>query len=161
MRRAVFNYHSFEEMIERYNPFGFKYADGRICMFETYAEIYFYALKRLADDFEEGYVDLVLYVCKNTGLSISECESEVQRMRSLWGQKDHRFIDIKDFGEGTRDALKTLIKCLHTITETKFNEAAFDEAFAKFQDYMNVVWTRKAAEEELKEAKKEKNNDIL
>lgn len=142
MRRAIFNFRDFEEMIEKYNPFGFKNENGEICMFETYKDAYKYALRKLGDDMTAGFVDLPLYISKNTGLIIQEAEREAARMRPLWGPRDVQLIDLRNFKDGADSQLKNFIKCLHTITETKFDEASFQEALVWFKGYMDLIWLK-------------------
>lgn len=147
MRRAIFNYKSFEEMIEKYNPFGFKYSDGRICMFEDYKKAYYYAMRKLIDDFEAGYVDIILYLNKNTGLPVADCEKEVARMRSLWGKSDVRLFDLRGFSEETPYLMKNFIKSLHMITETEFDESAYQQAYVDFRNWAAAYWSMKDAKE--------------
>lgn len=146
MRRAIFNYRDFEEMIEKYNPFGFKKENGEICMFETYKEAYIYALRKLGEDFKAGFVDLPLYISKNTGMIIQEAEREAARMRSLWGKNDVMLIDLRTF-HGSDNQLKNFIKCLHLITETKFDETSFQEALVWFKSYMELKWLKEERDE--------------
>lgn len=142
MRRAIFNYRDFEEMIEKYNPFGFKRENGEICIFETYEEAYKYALRKLGDDMTAGFVDLPLYISKNTGLIIQEAEREAARMRPLWGARDIQLIDLHTFKGGADNQLKNFIKCLHVITETQFDERGFQAALVWFKSYMEVKYLK-------------------
>lgn len=150
MNKAVFNYHCFEEMIERYNPFGFKKDNGVIMMFEDYSAAYYYALQKLGTDFKKGVIDVPLYISDRTGLPISEAEHIFDDMKSLLGKEELLDIDLRTF-DGAERRLRDFIKALHTISETKFDEVAFQDAYAKFKQFMELLWLKEEIKDESSE----------
>lgn len=136
MRRVNFSYKDFEEMIEKYNPFGFKQEDGKIEMYVDYGVAYFDCMKKIYEQFPKGLVDLILFLHQATTLPIRDAEREFKRMIPFVGNCE---LIAVDFITPTRESLvremRPIMKALHTITETKFNESYFLQAVDKF-----LVW---------------------
>lgn len=152
MAKKKLVYRDFEEMIEKYNPFGFK-EDGEIQCYLTYEDAYYAAMKKLKELFPRGYVDLPLYITMTTGLPLPDSEREFMRMRPIWGNEQVKLIDINEFSYGTQSDLESFIVSLHQITETKFCKSSFLEAYERFLYYVE----RLNREEELKRKKDEED----
>lgn len=135
MKKSVFKNCDFETLIETHNPFGIKAMDGSIQFFSNYTEVYLYVLNILFHQFGRGYVDLILLVNVLTGLRAGVCEEVFRSMKSIWGTSPERLIEY-DWdcctASGNRDTAD-ILKCLHTITETKYDEQAFTKALELFR----------------------------
>lgn len=127
-------YHSFEEMIEKYNPFGFKEADGEICLFDDYKHAYLDAMQRMFKYFPKGIVDCALYLHYCTGMPYLEAVDESAHLRSHFMIDE--YLDIDYTGQKTKSRMEPFLRMLHEITETKFDKEAFDEAFELFELWM-------------------------
>lgn len=135
MKKEVFNYCDFESLIEQHNPFAIKDTDGKIQFFKSYEEAYLYVLCALNAYFKRGYVDIILLVNILTQLPVRDCEMLFRQMRSLWGENAERMINYDWDTCCSRDSggVTDVMKCLHLITETKFDEQAFDKACNQFR----------------------------
>lgn len=152
-KEQIFAATNFEELMEEHDPFAIKDEKGKIKFFKTYEDVYYFVLMHLFYNNRRGYVDLVLLVSQLTKLTIKESETVVADMHGLWGKEDALIIPmpwIKEFEEQTED-LKNLFKCLHLITETKFNEYDFDSALARAR----LSWIREIAREKMNKKEEE------
>lgn len=130
--KLTYKYKDFEEMIERYNPFGFKDKSGKIGMYPTYKEAYYACLQALYEAFPKGFIDVPLFIHEQTGLPIRDAESEFARMKSYLGDCD--IIKVDWFEERSRlvRELRPFMQAMHLITETKFDENFFLSAVDTF-----------------------------
>lgn len=131
----VFGKLDFAALIEQHNPFGIKGSAGNPLFFDDYEEVYSYVLKVVKDMFPRGYIDLVLLINILTHLNTNECYNVFRGMRGLWGDQAERLIKInwqnaQDYNE-LREGLKILMRSLHVISETPFNDVMFEQAFQK------------------------------
>lgn len=135
MKKDVFKACDFESLIEQHNPFAIKESDGRISFFQDYAEAYLYVLTVLNAYFKKGYVDIIVLVSLLTQLPLRECESLFRQMQWLWGRSAEKLIsyDWDTCCSNTNKDVADIMKCLHLITETKFDEQAFDRACDLFR----------------------------
>ena len=133
-----FNPRSFVDLIERYNPFGFKKEDDDTCLFKNYTECYLYTLKKLYLQFPRGYIDMALFVEKRTHLPYNDSLRVVKGWKTM-GIDEVMLIDFTSDDISTRYQLASIMKALHTISETRFNEALFYEAYALFKNWQEVV----------------------
>lgn len=127
------NLESFEEIMMAYNPFGFKKEDGKVCMFNSYADVYEYTMKKLYEKFPKGYVDLSLFIHEMCGMPLDEAESIVKGFR-IQGVSDVMFqpelwrVD----GMMMSHTLVKIMQALHCITETEFDSMMFQAALDNF-----------------------------
>ena len=142
MMNKWFNPKSFIDLIERFNPFGFKKEDGDTQVFREYKDAYLYALKKLFLQFPRGYIDFTLYIEAQTKLPFAD---SVRVVRS-WKTMDVNEVELIDLRSNDRarylDLMKVM-KCLHTISETKFNEAMFKQALMEFDLWLETVENKK------------------
>lgn len=133
-----FNPKSFVDLIMRYNPFGFKKENGDTCIFKTYTDCYLYALKKLYLQFPRGYIDMALFVEAQTKLPFNDSVRVVKSWKSMDIQET-MLIDFTDEGVVPRYQLSGIMKALHTISETRFNDAMFLEAYQLFKNWQEMV----------------------
>lgn len=119
------------ELIEVYNPFGFKTPDRVIMMFPTYEECYGELLDRLYLQFPR-YVDLVLFCVDNLDMSNMDAVRFIKSWRSFC--IDEQFmIDWKGGGTERDSQLEKVARGMHTLSGTKFNKDMFKMALEKFK----------------------------
>lgn len=131
------NLQSFEDLMMRYNPFGYKQSDGKVCMFNTYYDAYLYTMEQLFIKFPRGYIDMVVFLNDMTQMPYLEC-SEI-----VVGQFGKELSDPVLLPEGwdvnsaaLSFTMMKIIKKLHTITETEYSPTEFQQALAKFYENM-------------------------
>lgn len=131
----IFEAKDFETLIMQHNPFAVKAMDGRIQFFTNYCEVYEYVLNILYCQYPRGYVDLVLLVSDLTRLKVGDCELVFRDMRSIWGETPERMIAYNWDSTDRTDhkGLEEVMKCLHIISGTQFDEEAFAQAMDQFR----------------------------
>lgn len=129
---------SFMDLIENYNPFAFKKEDGDTEIFRTYKDVYLYTLKKLYLMFPRGYCDMCLFVHVRTQLPFTDSCQVVKSFKSM-GVEDVELIDFRTQDLGRKVHLERVMKALHTISETKFNDAMFMEALIDFDVWLETV----------------------
>lgn len=144
---------NFGELMVLHDPFGIKDEKGNIKFFKSYEECYTFVLQHLFAHNRRGYVDIVLLVSQLSKVKLTECKALVDCMRGLWGTDDARMIRMpwhEDFETDYHD-LVMLFKCLHLITESKFDESMFRSAIEK----LHTTWVRIIGSEILNQQKNE------
>lgn len=136
---------SFMDLIERYNPFGYKKEDGETCTFRTYKDAYLYSFKQLYLMFPRGYLDLVLFVSQQTKMPHADSVRIVKTWKSL-EVTDVMLVDLRTNDNARKFDLMRIIKALHTISETRFNEAMFSEALVDFDLWLELEENKKLIE---------------
>lgn len=143
-KKALYEGCDFGALIEKHNPFGVKSTDGNIRLFEDYAEAYLYVLTILHIHFKRGYVDMVVLISILTSVNSNACFETFNTMKCLWGNREDRLcsfpwgsIDIKEWS----DAI-LIMRCLHLLTETQFDQGQFDRALYEFQKKMIYEGTK-------------------
>lgn len=142
MRKMKIQVNDIAELVERYNPFGFKDAKGRIMVFRTYDEAYFELMDRI---YKAGpvMVDAVLFCVDNLGMSHIEATRFVALWAPVTGQKSSEFFfDWKAGGYYLEHPLEAFAKGMHTLSETKFNKDMFLSAFDRIKIKYNVKQTK-------------------
>lgn len=135
-KNTIYEAKDFETLIMQHNPFAIKATDGSIQFFATYSEVYLYVLNVLYIQYPRGYVDLILLVSDLTRLKAGDCEQVFRDMRSIWGATPEKMIVYKWDSTDRADhkGLEEVMKCLHIISGTQFDE----EAFAKAMDLFRI-----------------------
>lgn len=130
---------TFETMgdwLERYNPFAMKDAKKKVLYFPTYCEAYLYAMKRIRKRSPRGYFDMVLFLMDEVIGDKDTAEELTKDMGRLYlllrGQCI--MLDWEDKRE-TENDIATILKGLHTITETEFDYGMFEMAWLKFKEW--------------------------
>lgn len=126
------------ELIENYNPFGFKDSKQRIMVFRDYEAAYIELIDRL---YQAGpmMVDAVLFLKDNLGMPIIEAQDFVRLWKFVVGQKeDDFFFDWKKGGYYLDAPLERFAKGMHLLSETRFNKDMFKSALEKIKAKYNV-----------------------
>lgn len=126
------------ELVERYNPFGFKDAKGCIMVFKTYDEAYYELISRV---YNAGplMVDSVLFVVDNLGMNLADAKRFIATWKGYCGVTDSLFLfDWKNGGKDRDLKLEQFAKGMHLISETKFNKDMFLHALDRFKCSINV-----------------------
>lgn len=131
-------YHDLAELIEKYNPFGYKDERSRICIFATYEEVYYETCKRL---FKLGgpYVDLVQFCVENFAMPVRDAERFIAEWKHLSLPKGE-FVYLDWSGEDGKltQTLEAICKGLHGLSGTRLNKDMLLGAIYRFQkDYVN------------------------
>ena len=126
------------ELIEVYNPFGFKTPNRVIMIFPTYEECYMEMLNRMYQSFPR-YVDLVLFCVDNLDMPHLDAERFIRGWRSLSVGAEF-LIDWKEGGKERDHILENVARGLHTISGTTFNKDMFYMALEKFKIQNNLIF---------------------
>lgn len=134
-KNNIYEAKDFETLIMQHNPFAVKATDGSIQFFANYCEVYKYVLGVLYSQYSRGFVDLVLLVSDLTRLKVGDCEQVFRDMRSIWGETPERMIAYNWDSTDRADhkGLEDVMKCLHIISGTHFDEEAFTRAMDHFR----------------------------
>lgn len=130
---------SFEDLIARYNPFGFKHEDGSSMAFDNYGEVYGYTLRSLTAQFPRGYIDIILYLHRQTQMPLTDCKATARGFRSLGLEAGIKLIEYWNPMTNPKFEFEQIMKALHTLSETKFDGNYFNDAWHKFQAEMEVT----------------------
>lgn len=122
-----------EDFVLKHNPFVFRDENGDLMFFKTYEDLYYETLERL---FKAGpyFIDMVLFVKDNVGMSFTDSKRFVNSWRSFGLRDDCYLFDWRGtdgVGFAKRDCREVLIG-LHGLSETKFNESMYLSAFDRF-----------------------------
>lgn len=125
---------SMEELVEVYNPMVLRDEKGVIMTFADYSECYFELIKRL---YGTGghYVDFVLFVVETWGMPEVDAVRFVRTWHSLVDFTKEGFVvvDWKHGGKERDKMIEGVVKCCHTLAETKFDRDMFLSALNKFK----------------------------
>lgn len=138
MTKIKINATDIAEVVEKYNPFGFKTAKGAICIFKTYDEAYYELIERI---YKAGpkMVDAVLFCMDNVGMTLQDAQRFVGSWKMVVGQKECEFFFDWETGGRDRDTqLERFAKGMHLISETKFNKDMFNNALTRFKAKIGV-----------------------
>lgn len=125
----------FETLIMQHNPFAVKATDGRIQFFANYCEVYMYVMAVLYRQCPTGYVDMILLISDLTRLKVGNCEQVFHDMRPIWGATPEKMISYNwdSTDKADHKGLEVVMKCLHIISGTQFDEEAFEQALDQFR----------------------------
>lgn len=131
----------YQEVLTRHNPYGFTVPNTDKIVpldFPNIIEAYKYTLERLYLMFPRGYIDLTLFVAKNTPLDFRDAERYVATMKRLGIEKDVILIDGWTPSKKRDSTLKLIFIALHTATYTPFQEGFFLTAVNWFNVTYNL-----------------------
>lgn len=131
MSRKI-NPRDFVELIEKYNPFGFKKPDGEVLAFETYKKLYVYTLEQLLEMFPRGYIDMTLFLQKQMNIPFHDAEMTVRSWGNVHLESDTFVLELWKDDAVRLNNLKRVFMCLHEISGTKFDEVQFRQALMQF-----------------------------
>lgn len=126
------------ELVERYNPFGFKDERSRIMVFRTYDEAYYELISRV---YKAGpiMVDIDLFLVDNLGMTLAEAKKFFALWRGCSGATDPIFLfDWQNGGKDRDQKLEQICKGMHLLSETKFNRDMFLSALNRFKSTLNI-----------------------
>lgn len=123
-----------EELIKKYNPFGFKGSDGEIKMFEDYGKAYLYALEKLHELFPRGYIDVPLFLHMMTGQPLAVCMMFTHKSSFLKTVNKGVLICEPVKGVPPKEQYENLMKAMHTLSETQFSQDYFNWAWEEFEE---------------------------
>lgn len=116
------------------NPFAIRKVSGEFMEFENYAQCYRYVFNHLRKTYKRGYVAIHVLVSDLCSLRPCEVDFVVANLRHVWGEEDYRVLDYPAnyayWGDGCKDELRIILRSLHVISGTDFDEKAFQEALA-------------------------------
>lgn len=138
-KREWFNPQDFADLIERFNPFGFKEPGGKIRSFEDYGKVYEYTLEKLAMTFPRGYIDVPLFIHNETGMPIGDCENIVSDMKCYGLTEEEYLVEIWESGSERNTFFRQLLQGLHMISETKFSESYYIQALRNFDVSLEII----------------------
>lgn len=127
-----YNPRDFIDLIERFDPFGYKESDGKVRTFEDYGRVYYFTFEQLITMFPRGYIDLPLFVCTQTGMPLPECQRLVKEWKSTGIDSEEYLIDLWNDSPERTSFLKNLLTSLHLISGTTFNVSYFQDALERF-----------------------------
>lgn len=136
-KKMKINVRDIAELVELYNPFGFKDAKGRIMVFRTYEDAYSELLMRI---YKAGpiMVDAVLFCSEQLGMTLSESKKFVALWRGYCGVADPQFLFDWQHGGKDRDMkLEQFARGMHLLSETKLNKDMFLSALNRFKQSIN------------------------
>lgn len=137
MGRIKVKVNDLSELIEQYNPFGFKDENSRIMVFRTYDEAYYELITRI---YNAGpiMVDAELFMYENLGMNLSDAKRFVATWKGYVGISDYIFLfDWKNGGKERDRQLERFARGMHLISETKFNGDMFRNALERFKLTIN------------------------
>ena len=122
----------YDDMLSRYNPFGFKSPDGASMAFKNYGEAYLFTLRKLVEEFPRGYIDLVLFIHKMTQIPIHDCSQVAKRFKNL--KMSEGVITIKFWLQDTnsKEEFQKIMQSLHLLSDTPFNAPLYNHAWERF-----------------------------
>lgn len=126
------------ELVEKYNPFGFKDEKNDLMIFKDYDAAYYELLNRL---YKAGptYIDLILFCHDNWGMKPVDASRFVNLWHRSCGITSETLLIDWQYGGAERDSiLQRLAKAAHLITETKFNNDMFLNALNRFKTIKNL-----------------------
>lgn len=138
---------TFDDYMEEHNPFCMKDKDGKLNYFGRYEDAYLYVMKTLRKYHPRGYVDIILFLIDWVGMDKPMAEDYWADMRKEERELLAEQFIIIDWMEvkKQKDKLAAFMRCLHILTETRFNEVDFEKAWETFLNTFTPV-----TDEELK-----------
>ncbi len=134
MKKSCINLNDFTDLIARFNPLGFKTPEGRPRIFKNYTQIYLYTMRELEKKFPEGYIDLPLFLSEQLQISLKDAVSEVRQWQGMGIRDEEMRIDMRNKGAERNNALKMLMRALHKVASTTFDNECFEEAIENYDE---------------------------
>lgn len=134
MRKKWYNPKDFADMIERFNPFGYKEKDGKVMIFKNYGEVYLYTLRQLQADFPRGYFDMVVFVSDHTGMPPEESRRFCRNFKSFGIDTGVMLVEYWEDNRRVYFELENIMRALHLISGTKFSSSYFYQAIGEFRE---------------------------
>lgn len=129
---------SLETLVKKHNPF-FAKEENEIQYFKDYGEAYLYALRHLHKLFPRGYIDMPLYLHVTTGQTLLVCEREVMKMKMLKTFNNGVVLCEPIDGELPKMKYETIMRSLHSLSQTTFSQDYFNWAWDKFLQELDTV----------------------
>lgn len=126
---------AYKDLLDKFNPFGFKEPDGKSSVFSNYGELYYYVMEKIVTTFPRGYIDIDLFIVNEMKCSIADAEKIFHKyFRQCF---HHECVLIELWNESSRERdnfFRDLLFCFHATSETTFNVSYFKDAINKFNE---------------------------
>lgn len=119
-------------IVEVVNPLAIVDSNRRLQIFENTAKCYEAAIMKLYSYYPRGYVDIVHFIVKAQGLSVSKATDVV-------GRRQYATIAWRNLSKTSENRLTVLVGYLLHETCCKFSENAFKQAVWSFKQYIAEV----------------------
>lgn len=136
-----FKLKDYEDIVGRYNPMGIRTDKGPLS-FATLTEAYYYVIEKLFVTFPRGYLDLPLFVCKETNINIRDAERFVKIYGRTMGCDEIMLIKLWCKNRERDEFLRRLCNMLHMVTGTTFKNDFFLEALNRFDNQYEQLKSR-------------------
>lgn len=141
-KRMWLTYTSFEDLITRFNPFGFKEQDGTSMAFPNYGEVYLFTLRRLQSQFPRGFVDITLFIHQMSQMPMSDCKQVVKSFKTLGLNDGVMLIEYWNPETNPKYEFEKIMRAFHTLSETTFNKDYYNDAWNTFENDMKNAKTK-------------------
>lgn len=127
MRKYKYDKEIVEKLVQQYNPFGLRNAANEPMVFGKASEAYLYVMTKIYTECPRGYVETpyilsLLYA----RLSFHECKVLANDLANL-GVKKISFTGLDNrYG---KQFLELFCRALNTLSESRFDSGAFNEAY--------------------------------
>lgn len=132
MAKKWLNPRDFADLIERFNPFGFKESDGTVRVFENYGKLYYYVMEQLITMFPRGYIDIPLFLEQQMHIPMAECQQLVKEYKHTGITQEEYLINLSIDNAERTAFLRNLLTSMHVISGTNFSEDYFRHALELF-----------------------------
>lgn len=134
------NFETLGDYFEKYNAFALKTPKNKIMHFKSRDEMYLYVLKEIRQYCKRGYLEIALLVKHLTQFDDETCEqiAEIIRKGNSKLREDPIFIDWQNIGY-EKVKLITILKGLHSLTETEYEWVAGEYAWALFRTWNQTI----------------------
>ena len=130
MKRQKLNREQVIQIMQTVNPLGLTDCNGRLMVFNSAAECYEEAIRRLYVQAPAGWVDLALWMNKNQSVSIS---------RAIELLHHKCYTQIMWEGSTIRGAIKTALVAVISYTGIEFSDNALSCALHTMERELSVI----------------------
>lgn len=124
---------NFEDLIKRFNPFGFKDKNKESMMFKDYGAVYIYTMRKLYEEFPRGYIDVALFLHKMTLQPLAVTTMFCKKSTFVKCiNKGVYLCEPDENGLPPKGCYANLMKAFHTLSETNFSQDYFNDAWERF-----------------------------
>ena len=125
-----------EQLLRRFNPFGFRMKEGKPYEFMRLSEVYLFLMNKIYAMCPRGYIELPLLLSQlYHHLTYNECRALAESMKPM-GLKEVEQIDF--LSKSGRLYIEQLCRALHNVCETTFDNANFLEAYRLFENRIEL-----------------------
>lgn len=133
--KEIFDAQTYKELLEKFNPFGFKEPDGRSSVFNNYGELYYHIMEKIVTTFPRGYIDIILLIMEEMKISINDAEKIFRKHFMRVFKTEYKLVELWNEDDKERDKFfRDLLFCFHSYSGTKFNESYYRDALLKYNE---------------------------